>query len=164
MGIFDFAFIIILILTSGFLLSLIIFKKKYFDGFSRILVYILCILCCILCLVYAAYCSYFTPLLDKANDIELSERINELSNNLYDSANELSKIQIELKERIAYVEELKEQAEIAENTINLTDEQVKAIQQQLNEGGKVSTLYSVVASFIISAFFFVIGIIIGRKN
>lgn len=63
----------------------------------------------------------------------LSDRISEISSTLAETSKELSDIQEELETRIEYVQNLKKEAEIAENVISLSEEQVNAIQAKINQ-------------------------------
>ena len=64
--------------------------------------------------------------------IELSHRIEIVSEHLRDASRELNAIQLELEQRIALVERLNEEATHAEAMIDLTQEQVDAIRAALN--------------------------------
>ena len=76
------------------------------------------------------------------------------------SSAELENIQQELEERIKFVEELKKEAEIAENVISLTDEQVNAVQEKLNEELEANSNQGLIQNIIISTFFFGLGLVI----
>lgn len=56
------------------------------------------------------------------------------------------------------MEKLKEEAEIAENMISLTEEQVNAIQTKLNQELEMSSKKGLISSFLVSAIFFVAGL------
>lgn len=93
---------------------------------------------------------------DTAN-IEMSDRIENLSNTLSDASIEILSIQQELEARIDYVENLKREAEIAENVISLSEEQVNAVQAKLSQELEASNSKSFIQSFIPGAIFFVLG-------
>ena len=97
---------------------------------------------------------------DEINDtanIEISDRIEIISNNLSDVSAEILLIQQELEGRIDYVEKLKQEAEIAENVISLSEEQVNAVQAKLSQELEASNSKSFIQSFIPGAIFFVLG-------
>lgn len=91
---------------------------------------------------------------------DLSLRIDSVSNQLSSLSKELSAIQTELENRIATVEKLKEDAEIAENVISLSKEQVEAVQATLNQELEKSSSRSTLISILISAVFFILGYIV----
>lgn len=101
--------------------------------------------------------SFITP---KKSNEDISTRIEKISNNLAEASSELSNIQEELEARIEYVENLKKEAEIAENLISMTDEQVNAVQAKINQELNASSGKSFFQSIAISAFFFALGLII----
>ena len=90
----------------------------------------------------------------------MSIRIENISQDLSETSKELSGIQKELEERITYVENLKAEAEVAENMISLTDEQVSAIQSKLNQELSSSGRQSLFQGILISTFFFVLGYVV----
>lgn len=93
------------------------------------------------------------------DETDISIKIESIAKDLAKSSSQLSVIQEELENRIEYVEELKNEAEIAENVISLTDEQVSAVQAKLNEELNASSGKSLIQSFLISTFFFVFGLL-----
>lgn len=97
---------------------------------------------------------------DNVDNSDISDRIKLISYNLEEVSSELSKIQTELEGRIKYVESLKEEAEIAENVINLSNGQVNAIQAKLNQELEASSRKSFFQSIFINAFFFFLGLIV----
>lgn len=92
------------------------------------------------------------------NGDELSVKIEAISDDLAKSAKELDAIQEKLESRIATVEELKKEAEIAENMISLSEEQVDAIQAKLNQELEASSGKSLWISILINAVFFMLGL------
>ncbi|MBD5550440.1 MAG: hypothetical protein HDQ96_04585 [Lachnospiraceae bacterium] len=96
----------------------------------------------------------------ETDNADISIKIENISNNLAEASSELSNIQKELEARIKYVENLKKEAEIAENLISMTDEQVNAVQAKINQELNASSGKSFFQSISISAFFFVLGLII----
>ena len=91
---------------------------------------------------------------------DLVERIKKTTKKLNASINEISYLQDELKERINIVEALKKEAQIAENIITLSSEQVKAVKLVLNKElvneGKKSFWKNFGTNFI----FFILGVIV----
>lgn len=90
---------------------------------------------------------------------DLSVKIEEISKDLLESSQTLLNIQTELENRISTVEELKKEAEIAENMISLTEEQVAAIQSKLNQELEASSGKSLLYNILISTLFFLLGLI-----
>lgn len=91
---------------------------------------------------------------------DISGKITAISDNLKETATELSVLQQQLEARIDYVEKLKEEAEIAENVISLSEEQVNAVQSKINQELNANGNKSIIMSFLISALFFVLGLIV----
>lgn len=89
---------------------------------------------------------------------DMSVRIEAISENLSVASNELSNIQKELEARIEYIDDLKKEAEIAENVISLSEEQVNAVQAKINKELTKSNTKNIILSVIINAFFFTLGI------
>ncbi|MDE6661979.1 MAG: hypothetical protein K2K46_01425 [Lachnospiraceae bacterium] len=108
--------------------------------------------------VYSTYSASSTTV--EPDNTDISIKIENISHNLAEASSELSDIQKELEGRIEYVESLKKEAEIAENVISLSDEQVNAIQAKLNQEFEASSGKSFFQSIFISAVFFVLGLII----
>lgn len=90
----------------------------------------------------------------------LSDRISVVSSDLARASKELSNIQEELETRIEFVQNLKKEAEIAENVISLSDEQVKAVQSKLNQELEASSGKNITTNVVISAIFFALGFIV----
>ena len=113
----------------------------------------------LLCFFYM----YFTvPLYngDGTDSDDLSSKITTISEELSISSNELMRIQKELESRIETVQELKKEAEIAENVISLSAEQVNAIQVKLNQELEQSNKKNTLTTIIVSAVFFGLGLIV----
>ena len=89
--------------------------------------------------------------------IELTDRIDAVSNSLIDVSAELSIIQWELEQRIEIVEELRGEAEQAEAMIDLTSEQVAAIRNMLNAELERNEARNFWATFFTSFFFLILG-------
>lgn len=94
----------------------------------------------------------------ESNNESIPNRIIELSNNLKEISDELMIIQQELEDRIEYVENLQKEAEIAENMLSLSEEQVNAIQIKLNQELYTSNNKNTLTSILISTFFFLLGL------
>ena len=97
-------------------------------------------------------------LLPTPSEDDISTRITRITNSLTEIASEISSIQGELETRIETVEALKKEAEIAQDVISLTDEQVNAIQSKLNQELESSSLKNTIITILVSAFFFVLGL------
>ena len=110
--------------------------------------------------IVTMYISLFFVDTNSTENADISIRIENISQNLAESSTELSKIQQELEERIKYVENLKAEAEVAQNVISLTDEQVNAVQAKLNQELEASSNKGMIQSILIASFFFVLGYIV----
>lgn len=97
---------------------------------SLLLSYILVTLNIVL-IIFSLFYPYSTKQID--SNIDLSDRIAAISNNLTGVSEELYSIQQELERRIEFVENLKKEAEIAENVISLSEEQINAVQTKLTK-------------------------------
>lgn len=93
---------------------------------------------------------------------EISVRIENVSTTLNDVSTEIEDIQSELTQRIELVEKLKEEAEIAENVISLSDEQVTAIQAKLRQELDSNSGKNFMQGILINGLFFILGIIFPR--
>lgn len=93
------------------------------------------------------------------SEADISSRISTISNNLLEMSQELSKLQKELETRIKYVDHLKEEAEIAENVISLSEEQVNAVQAKLNQELESSSGRDILISVVIGAIFYILGVV-----
>lgn len=91
---------------------------------------------------------------------DMSSKIYNIASSLTETSNELSQMQQELELRIEYVENLKREADIAESVISLTEEQVKAVQSKINQEIEASNGKNTISSFLMSAFFFVLGLLL----
>lgn len=100
--------------------------------------------------------------LDKQNNVnkDIAERIEDISTNLASCSAELLTIQQELESRIEFVENLKSEADIAENVISLTNDQVNAIQAKLNQELNANSGKSLFQNIILSVSIFILGLII----
>ena len=108
----------------------------------------------LLCFFYM----YFTVPLYNGDGTD--SKITTISEELSMSSNELMRIQKELESRIETVQELKKEAEIAENVISLSAEQVNAIQVKLNQELEQSNKKNTLTTIIVSAVFFGLGLIV----
>lgn len=91
------------------------------------------------------------------NNDDLSSKIENASKHLLTASEELSDLQIELSNRIKIVNQLKEDAKIAENIISLNKDQVEAIKSALNIELKKDSKRNFWISFSIGLFFFILG-------
>lgn len=119
----------------------------------------------IICLLYSIFFIVLTYIIDNNSkttydEKDISRKITAISDNLKETATELSVLQQQLEARIDYVEKLKEEAEIAENVISLSEEQVNAVQSKINQELNANGNKSTIMSFLISALFFVLGLIV----
>lgn len=102
----------------------------------------------------------FSVLESVDTDEGIASRIENISNDLSKASSEILSIQKELEDRIKYIEELKKEAEIAENVISLSDEQVNAVQAKFHQELETSSSKGLIQSFLLSLFFFVLGFVI----
>lgn len=93
-------------------------------------------------------------------DDDISKKISEISSSLNKTSTELNNIQQQLEARIEYVENLKKEAEIAENVISLSEEQVNAVQSKINQELNASNGKNTMITFLISALFFALGLVV----
>lgn len=93
---------------------------------------------------------------------DISIRIENVSTSLSDISTEIEDIQSELTQRIELVAELKKEAEIAENMISLSDDQVTAIQAKLRQELDSNSGKNFVQGILINGLFFILGIIFPR--
>ena len=93
----------------------------------------------------------------KREPIDLSKRIEIVSENLRNTSTELNSIQRELEQRIEFVEKLNEEAKNAEEMINLTKEQVDAIRAALNTELNKNNAQNFWTTFATSFLFLILG-------
>lgn len=93
----------------------------------------------------------------RENTDDLSTKIENASKHLLTASEELSNLQIELSNRIKIVNQLKEDAKVAENIISLNKDQVEAIKTALNIELKKDSKRNFWLSFSIGLFFFILG-------
>ena len=91
------------------------------------------------------------------NSDDLSSKIENASKHLLTASEELSSLHIELSNRIKIVNQLKEDAKIAENIVSLNKDQVEAIKSSLNIELKKDSRRNFWISFSIGLFFFILG-------
>jgi predicted PurR-regulated permease PerM len=121
------------------------------------------LLTCVVTLLAATVISFLQYFITSSNNdtIELSDRIESVSESLKEASTELDYIQKELEHRIKLVEELKKDAEIAEAIIDLSQEQVALMRAMLNIELSSSDSRNFWLTFFTSFFFMVLGSIIG---
>ena len=93
---------------------------------------------------------------------DIATRIENVSTSLTDISTEIEDIQSELTQRIELVAELKKEAEIAENMISLSDDQVTAIQAKLRQELDSNSGKNFVQGILINGLFFILGFIFPR--
>lgn len=132
------------------------FEKKKGILYKYLQIIMPVILASLIALLLALYPMHNESVQEK----DISERISTISNSLQTTSQELSNIQKELETRIEYVEELKEEASIAENFISLTEEQVNAVRAKINQEFTANSWKSTIISILINAFFFSLGFLV----
>lgn len=135
-----------------------IFKEYYHTDIGHM--FLLTIEFIIIFILYSYFNNFFTLLLTETESTDISTKIENISNDLFAASSELSSIQQELESRIEYVADLKKEAEIAENVISLSDEQVNAVQAKLNQELDASSNKGLMQNILISSFFFMLGLIV----
>lgn len=139
-------------------------RNTYLGYIARILRCLLLVIMAILSLLFVSttlnWCLDTVTTPSTPTIEELSERIDRISKELSASSKELLEIQTELESRIEAVEALKKEAKIAEDTIDLTSEQVDAIRAQLSQELAASSGQNTVVSVIVNTVFFFLGIIV----
>ena len=85
--------------------------------------------------------------------------MNAISNNLQEISQELSELQKELEARIEYIEHLKEEAQIAESVISLSQDQVNAIQAQLNQELESNSGRDIMINVVTGTIFYILGVV-----
>lgn len=113
---------------------------------------------------YTVICSMFlalfSPSLTQNYSDDISDNINIIADSLAKASKELSSIQQELEARIEFVEDLKRQAEIAENVISLSEEQVNAVQAKLSQELEESSGRDTLISILINIAFLTLGLVL----
>lgn len=103
--------------------------------------------------------SVFLQVLLQPPKQEISVRIENVTTTLNNVSTEIEDIQSELTQRIELVAKLKEEAEIAENVISLSDDQVNAIQAKLRQELDSNSGKNFMQGILINGLFFILGII-----
>lgn len=98
-------------------------------------------------------------ILPSSSDVEISDSINKMQLNHSEYNHILTNMQLELEERTKLVEQLKAEAEITENFISLSSEQVDAIRSKLRSELELNGNKSLLQNAFISALFFILGLI-----
>ena len=88
---------------------------------------------------------------------DLSIRIKTISKQLIDSAEDLSKVQRELEQRMEIVDQMKKEAESAEAMINMSKEQVNAIRTILGDEIDKNDVKNFWVSFLQNVLFLILG-------
>lgn len=130
-----------------------------YSPFLRLFSFFLCYIALILC-VFCVQSIMSLRAMQTIDADDLTSQITTIAEELSSSSNELTNIQKELENRIATVQDLKREAEIAENVISLTTEQVNAIQAKLNQELEQSNKKNTITTIIVSAVFFGLGLIV----
>ena len=90
---------------------------------------------------------------------DISDRIKSVTDILSNSMTELDLLQKELGQRIELVEKLKKEADQAEQIISLTEEQVKAFKNTLNQELEKESKKSFWQGVLVNFVFFILGAI-----
>lgn len=111
-----------------------------------------------------AFFSIFTELLFKRlsnkrdqQEEDITDRIKSVTDILSNSMTELDLLQKELGQRIELVEKLKKEADQAEQIISMTEEQVNAFKNTLNQELKKESKKSFWQGVLVNFIFFILG-------
>ena len=91
---------------------------------------------------------------------DMASKINDIAKTLSESSDMLTDIETELQKRIDKVNNLKEEAEQAEQIISLTQDQVQAIQSSINKELKKDSRKSFWSGVVVNFVFFVLGALV----
>lgn len=127
---------------------------KYMD-IKDILLLIVSILIAILALF-----NIFISNTEDTDSVDISARIEAISDDLSKASSELSTVQKELEARIETVEKLKSEADIAENMISLSEEQVSAIQAKIHQEVNANSGKSLLQNVLVNSLFFFLGLVV----
>jgi len=97
----------------------------------------------------------YTKQSDNNNDLRL--RIESLTTTLQDCSTELLEIENLLVARIQYVDDLKQEAEVAENIASISSEQVAAIQAKLSEELNANNSKNFIPNILNNLLFCILG-------
>ena len=103
--------------------------------------------------------TFFQQTSTQLSSLELSQRIELVSNSLGFSADELASIQSELEARIQFVNDLQVQAETAEIILNLSENEVNAVKTLLKDELDKGRAGNFWMSFAQNAVFFILGVL-----
>ena len=138
-------------------------SKFHFDIFPYLISFSFLFILAIATLFYTNSKTSIEEQTNGQEDVDMSKRINEISKNLEDTSKEISRIQKELEDRIDFVDQLKKEAEIAENVISLSEEQLNAVQAQINKELAANRLndsiLDITISVLINTIFYILGLV-----
>lgn len=114
-------------------------------------------------IIGCAIFSYFIVSQPSSNNLQpaekedMSEKITSISNSLSELAREISNVQQELESRIETVENLKRQAEEAENYLSFTEQQVAVMHAALSRDEPTNSIKTVLLNLLSNAIWFLAG-------
>lgn len=160
------SFILIVISVIIYLFSSSIYRNPPSSALGRILRLLLIagadVLAIVILVFYLDPLSIYADTFSPGPEDILTDRISAVSSTLAETSKELSEIQEELETRIEYVQNLKKEAEIAENVISLSEEQVNAIQAKINQEFEANSEKNTNISILINFVFFILGLVVPR--
>lgn len=136
-------------------LSLNYSKRKFYSLLLNLFIFSI-----ELVMIFFLILSLLKPKFTPSSSDDISDNINIIAGNLAEASEQLSTMQQALEARIEFVEDLKKQAEIAENVISLSEEQVNAVQAKINQELEASSGKNTIVTILVSAVFFVLGLIV----
>lgn len=95
-----------------------------------------------------------------SKETDISARLKLITESLSQDADELRSIETELENRIAYVQELKSQAELAESVLNVSETQLNAIHSMIKEELESNNQKNAVPTILNNSFFCIVGMVV----
>lgn len=92
-------------------------------------------------------------------EIDISTRLEKITESLSQDADELRNIEIELENRIVYVQELKTEAELAESILDVSEAQLNAIHSMISEELEANNKKNLGPTMLNNLFFCILGMI-----
>ena len=91
---------------------------------------------------------------------DISTRLELITDSLSQDANELKSIETELNNRIAYVQDLKAEAELAESILDVSETQLNAIHSMIREELESNNERNVIPTILNNLFFCIVGMVV----
>ena len=149
--------IIAAIIGFAFILAIIYYAKR---KNSSVLASIITGIATIITAIIATIGTGKIGITKDINNLDLSKRIEIVSEDMKNTANELASIQSELQQRIELVDKLNNDAKNAEAIIDMSKDQVDAVSAILNSELNKSNNQNFWVSFAMNVFFMILGSIV----